>query len=142
VSEGHSLTLRNDPAELARVTAWIVGIAAQLGLTEETAYAVQVCVEEALINVISHAFEPGTTHDVQLALWRDDATLLVEVTDQGRAFDPLSHELPAPPRDLESAPIGGLGIKLIRGFASSVAYQRVGPTNRLTLSFALRPGST
>jgi anti-sigma regulatory factor (Ser/Thr protein kinase) len=76
-------------------------------------------------------------HDVQVALWRDGAGLHAEITDEGRPFDPLSHVLPEPPRDLQSAPIGGLGIKLMRSFAERIAYQRVGPMNRLTLSFPI-----
>jgi len=68
-------------------------------------------------------------------VWRDAATLHAEVTDDGRAFDPLAHDPPAAPSDLASAPVGGLGIKLMRSFAGTIAYQRSASTNRLLLSF-------
>ena len=48
---------------------------------------------------------------------------------------PFRHEPPVAPRDLRSAKIGGLGIRLIRGFADQIIYQRSGPLNRLLLSF-------
>ena len=69
---------------------------------------------------------------------RNDTTLHAEVTDDGCPFDPLSHELPEAPTDLQSAQIGGLGIKLMRSFAGDVVYQRCGATNRLTLSFPIQ----
>lgn len=114
---------------------WIDQIVVHFGLSPRTVHALQLCLEEAVTNIVSHAFEPDTLHDVHVAVWRDGTTLHAEVTDDGRAFDPLAHELPAAPKDLESAQIGGLGIKLMRNFAEAIAYRRTGATNRLTLSF-------
>jgi anti-sigma regulatory factor (Ser/Thr protein kinase) len=137
VDDSHRLTLRNSRAEIARLMPWVEGLVARLGVPPRTAHALQLCLEEAVTNIVSHAFEPGTGHDVQIAVWRDDAALHAEVTDDGSPFDPLSHVLPAAPRDLQSAPIGGLGIKLMRSFAERIAYRRCGETNRLTLSFSV-----
>ena len=117
------------------MVAWIDDIVARLGLNAEIAYALHLCLEEAVVNVISYAFAPGTFHYVHVAIWRDDEAMHAEVTDDGYAFDPLSHELPTAPQDLASTQVGGLGIKLMRSFAGRVAYQREGSTNRLTLSF-------
>jgi serine/threonine-protein kinase RsbW len=130
-----SLTLSNDRAEFTRTVAWIDSVVARFGLTASTAHALHLCLEEAVLNVISYAFEPNTSHDVHIALWRDGEAIHAEVTDDGRPFNPLSHELPVAPMDLRSVQIGGLGIKLIRGFAARVSYQRSGSMNRLLLSF-------
>lgn len=135
MSEVHALTLRNDRAEIARLMAWFDERVARFGLSPRTSHAVQLCLEEAVTNIVSHAFEPGTLHDMRVALWCDNAGLQVEITDDGRPFDPLAHESAEAPKDLASAPIGGLGIKLMRSFADRIDYQRVGQTNRLLLSF-------
>ena len=116
--------------------AWIDDMVTPLELSPETTYALQLCLEEAVVNVISYAFEPGAEHNVRIAVWRDGTTVLAEITDDGMPFDPLAQELPEQPSDLESAQIGGLGIKLMRSFASNIAYQRAGSTNRLTMTFA------
>jgi anti-sigma regulatory factor (Ser/Thr protein kinase) len=137
VNQRHRLTLRNERAEIARVSAWINAASGPLGLSSRTVHAVQLCLEEAVTNVVSHAFALGTVHDVQITLWRDDPILYAEVTDDGVPFDPMTYELPAAPKDLESAPIGGLGIKLMRSFANGIAYRRCGAMNRLTLSFLI-----
>lgn len=115
--------------------SWIDDIVERLGVSPRTAYALQLCLEETVVNIVSYAFEPDTEHDVNIALWRDGPTFQAEITDDGRPFDPLARELPGFAKDLESARIGGLGIKLVRSFAEHVAYQRAGDTNRLRLSF-------
>ena len=137
MSERHSLTLRNDRAEVARVITWVDELAVTLALPSETTHALQLCLDEAVTNIVSHAFEPDTAHDVHIALWRDDTVLHAEVTDDGRPFDPLVYEPPPAPKDLQSAQIGGLGIRLMRGFADQITYQRSGPMNRLLLSFRI-----
>jgi anti-sigma regulatory factor (Ser/Thr protein kinase) len=55
------------------------------------------------------------------------------VEDDGRAFDPLQAERPPPPVNLEEAPIGGLGIHLIRSMLDECHYRREAGWNRLTL---------
>ena len=132
----HSLTIRNDPAELARTLAWVDDLVGPLALSSEATYAMQLCLEEAVVNIISYAFEPNTRHDVKIEIWRDGRTVFAEIIDDGRPFDPRSQELPQRPADLESARIGGLGITLMRNFSTDIGYRRAEGTNRLTLSFA------
>jgi anti-sigma regulatory factor (Ser/Thr protein kinase) len=129
--------LRNEAAEIVRMTSWIAERTAAFGLSTQTAYALQLCMEEAVTNVISYAFEPGSVHEIQIRLWPDGEELFAEISDDGREFDPLAYELPPAVKDLGSVAVGGLGIKLMRGFAGSIAYQRSGQTNCLLMSFPL-----
>jgi len=133
----YCLTLRNDRAEIGRMAEWVDGILADLALPQRAAYALRLCLEEAVTNIISHAFEPDTTHDIQIGVWRDDAAVHAEISDDGRAFDPLTHQEREAPANLESAEIGGLGIKLMRGFAGVISHRRDGAMNQLVLSFPL-----
>ena len=100
----HRLSLRNDRAEIARLTTWIDDLVAPLRLSPRTANALHLCLEEAVTNVVAHAFEPGTVHDVEVALWRDDSGLQAEITDDGYPFDPLSHVLPEAPEGPRVSP--------------------------------------
>jgi sigma-B regulation protein RsbU (phosphoserine phosphatase) len=118
--------------------AWIEDLAARLDLTADTTYALQLCLEEAVTNIVTHAFDAGSAHDLDLAVWRDAVALHAELSDDGRPFDPVAHELAATAKDLASAQIGGLGIRLMRSFAQQIVYSRTGGRNRLTLSFARR----
>jgi serine/threonine-protein kinase RsbW len=130
-----SLTLRNDLTEVPRMTAWLEYRGSVLGLSPQTTYALQLCMEEAVTNVISYAFDAGSAHEIQIRLWRDGDVLLAEITDDGRAFDPLSYEAAPIAKHLGEVEVGGLGIRLMRGFARHIAYRRCGATNHLLLSF-------
>jgi len=117
------------------MVVWIDEVVSRLGLSAETRHALHLCLEEAVVNVVSYAFEPGSAHDVRVEVWREREGVFAVVTDDGRAFDPLSHASPEVPTDVSSAPVGGLGIELMRRYAGAVAYQRVDGINRLTLRF-------
>ena len=136
MSEKHCLALRNDFAETARMAVWVDGILARLGASAQVVHAVQLCLEEIICNIVRYAYEPDTQHEIAIALWQGTDALQMEVIDDGRPFDPLSRELPESPKDLQSAPIGGVGIKLIRNFATAIVYRREGETNHLLLTFA------
>lgn len=57
------------------------------------------------------------------------------VTDHGPRFNPLAYTAPEPPLSLNDAPIGGLGIKLIRTYAASTEYRHENDQNILILTF-------
>jgi len=119
------------------MTSWIEERTSAFGLPSQTAYAVQLCMEEAVTNVIAYAFDPEPVHEIPIRLWCDIGALFVEICDDGREFDPVAYEVPPMAKDLNSMAIGGLGIKLMRGFTGSMTYQRSGQTNRLLMSFAV-----
>ena len=103
------------------------------GAGEEQVYATQLALEEILSNVIRHGYPDGARHEIELTLRADDAGLELEVADDGVEFDPTS--APAPDLDLPLAQrrVGGLGITLLRAYASELTYERVGGRNVLRL---------
>ena len=62
------------------------------------------------------------------------------IEDQAPPFDPLSASLiedePAP-SSIDHLRPGGRGIRLLRKFAGTLAYQRLAGGNRLTIGFVL-----
>ena len=64
-----------------------------------------------------------------------DAVESVVVSDQAKAFNPLTVAPAKPATSLEDATIGGWGVQLIRTFSDALDYERHGPTNRLIMSF-------
>ncbi len=117
------------------MTTWLQQRAGVLGLSSQTTHALQLCLEEAVTNVISYAFDAGSAHDVQIRLWHEGDALLAEVTDDGRPFDPVAYQAVPIAKHLDAVAVGGLGIKLMHGFAQHIAYRRSGSTNHLLLSF-------
>lgn len=130
---GRRLLLRNDAAELSRLHAWLEDLAVAWGLAPDVTFAADLCLEEAVGNVIAYAFADGAPHEIRVSIARDGRRLVVEVEDDGRPFDPLVVPPPEVADRLEDVRIGGLGIHLIRRFASGTRYARDAGRNRLTL---------
>ncbi len=137
-----TLDVRAEMAELARVTGWTDNVAKRLALPPSMVFALQLCFEEAVSNIVRYSFVgqaegPGLNRDVHLALAREADAVTVTIEDHGTAFDPRQVAPPAAPVTLGEAAIGGLGIHLIRQFAQGMEYQRTDGVNRLTLRFDL-----
>jgi serine/threonine-protein kinase RsbW len=133
------LIVRNDLSELTRVRVWIDDWARLHQLSDRTVERLHVCSTEAVTNVIMHAFADRDAHQIALTLEKRGGAVVLEMQDDGDAFDPLQRPLPERPADLASAQIGGLGILMMRRFSDEMHYRRVDARNVLTL--VLRPSA-
>jgi anti-sigma regulatory factor (Ser/Thr protein kinase) len=131
-SEGHTRTFRVTPAEISAADAWIEEIGRQLGVADQTAFRARVCIAEVAANVLEHGGGTGAT-EITITLRASDAGLDIEIKDTGRPFDITAAPTRALPQSIESANIGGLGLHLIRSYASNITYRREGACNHLTL---------
>jgi serine/threonine-protein kinase RsbW len=132
--EASRLVLRNDVAELKRLAGWIEGFIQQ-DTSSDVSFAVQLCLEEAVANIIMYGATKHDPLEIAVELERNGATLVARIEDNGRQFDPTRARLPAPARSLEEAKVGDVGIHLMRSFASGMDYERRNGRNRLTLRF-------
>jgi serine/threonine-protein kinase RsbW len=98
----------------------------------------ELVLEEILVNIARYAYQDGAG-DVQVAYSTEAGSLLVEVTDQGRSFNPLDAASPDLALGLADRPIGGLGVLLIRQIVGSLSYRRQDGQNTLSFRF---PGHT
>ena len=130
------LLLFHSRPEMARLSGWLDEQEHVLAMPHRVAHAVRMCLEEAVVNLIDHTPPTGEQPDILVDLgWRDGIMVAV-IEDRGPPFDP--RQVPAPPRpaSLAEAIPGGLGILLIRSFASEIDYESSSDGNRLTLRFA------
>ena len=130
---GWHLRLTNDPGDLPLLHGWIDELSLALGLGPEVTFAADLCLQEAVSNVIAHAFPDNASHEIGVSASLIGRDLILEVEDDGSPFDPLAVPPPEAVDRLEDVRIGGLGIHLIRRFASRMRYAREGERNRLTM---------
>ncbi len=142
------------PSELGHVRFLGVALRAvlvELGHSEEQISSVELCLVEAVNNVIEHAYREEPGHLVEVELCADADELELTVSDVGVAMpeDALARaqareaELAAAddaePGDLGAAfdlgavPEGGYGLRLITQVMSEVDYRRDGDRNKLTM---------
>ena len=125
----------NDVGELRRLSEWIRAYAGEVGLDEVLTFHLDLCLGEAVTNIIRYGYENGLAGTITVSLEMVDARLRAVVADAGRPFNPLQHPAPAATTALEDVPVGGLGIHLMRSFSDALEYRRDDDRNILTLHF-------
>lgn len=129
------LRLAATVAGTARLHAWVDAFVA--GAPERAAFALRLCLEEAFMNVVLHGYGEESPGAVELAAWHEEGRLMARMVDWASAFDPTTAPLPQPAESLAEAALGGRGLRLMRRFASAMAYERAEGQNRLTMGIAL-----
>jgi anti-sigma regulatory factor (Ser/Thr protein kinase) len=120
---------------MARLSRWLDEQERALAMPDRVAHAVRMCLEEAVVNLIDHTPASSEDPDISVDLgWQGDRMVAV-IEDRGPPFDLRQARLPARPKSLEDAIPGGLGILLIRSFASEIDYASEPGHNQLTLRF-------
>ena len=120
-----SMTLRV-PEERTRLSALLAGVEERLragGIDEARIHDSQVIVEELVCNVMDHG-APAGVDTLQLGIAVDGDRVMLDVRDNGPAYNPLAHPAPDFDADLDERPIGGLGIQLVRELAQEARYRR------------------
>lgn len=126
-----------DLAAIADAQTALRRFAAAHGLSDRIAFAMEMAADEMLSNAIRHGFTDGhTDRRIRCQAEIVDDRTVMRIQDNGAPFDPL---LDAPAPDLESgaaeAPIGGLGVHIVKSLADCCRYKRDGEFNILTLSW-------
>ncbi len=134
------IELDSQLTELTRVQPWIEALADQYAFSEDTRFAMHLCVEEALANIVMHGYgdEPG--HPIVMRSSVSARELFIVIEDRAPAFapvEPAPQGEATPPVSLESIEPGGNGIRLLYRFAGSISYERFSDGNRLTIGFPI-----
>lgn len=135
------LVLDSRLSELSRAQVWAEALADRLGLNQKTRYAMRLCLEESLANIILHGYASEAGHPIVIRSWFSDGVLYLAVEDKAPAFAPDDAPLSAGESQsatLESLQPGGYGIRLLRHFAGSLTYERLPDGNRLTIGFSIQ----
>ena len=124
-----------DLAEMPRLAAWVAAEAAALGLEGRQLYAIELCLEEVVANLVMHATPSGAS-PIAVTIRLETAPLRLVVEDDALPFDPTGAVLAPQPQSLEEAGVGGLGLGLVQSFSAWRDYGREAGRNRLVLGFA------
>ena len=134
------LELDSKLSELSRVVPWIETVADRYSFSADSRFAIQLCMEEALANVVMHGYRNEPGHPIVLKTSVAGGSLFFRIDDKAPPFvpaDPALRNDTAGPASLETIQPGGNGIHLLHRFAESLAYDILPDGNRLTIGFAL-----
>jgi len=127
------IVLNNDVSEIERLGRELEAFGASCGLSAKSVFELNLILEEIVANVISYAYVDDRSHEILIQAALAQGTVVIEVEDDGRPFNPLQ----VPPPDfccpLEEMPVGGRGVHLVRTLTDGLVYERTGEKNRLVM---------
>ena len=140
VNRATELSIRPDAAEVRRASQWLEAAALQQRVPAEQVARLDLCLNEALANILAHGGPSARQSDVRLQLRMHQESAVheaaVTVSDSGIAFDPLAYDAEPLPGTLEEIEPGGLGLIRMKQAADHLDYERSEGRNQLT--FAVR----
>ena len=104
------------------------------GMDEEVIYDVQLAVDEACTNIISHGYADIDPGSIILELKIDPDKLTISLTDFGHSFEP--HSMPIPDFDapIEERELEGFGLFFIQQSVDKIDYQVTEDGNKMIMT--------
>jgi len=129
-----SVALPGAMDSLYSLISFVTSYACEHGFAGEKISAVELALEEVLVNIIKHAYEKSGLEDlIEINCGTDDGSLVIEIIDSGKPFDIFSVREPDIYADIDERRIGGLGIFFVKNLMDDVRYRREDGRNILTL---------
>jgi serine/threonine-protein kinase RsbW len=129
------IVLKRELGELDRLGSWIQTFEGEIELVPDIAFALELCLEEAIANIIMHGGPMGVG-EISVTVQQASPGLVATIQDDGLQFDPTKAPRRATAQSLDEARPGEHGIQLIRTFATDMHYECERGRNTLTLTFA------
>jgi serine/threonine-protein kinase RsbW len=131
------MTLSNDIAEVASVLDAVEAFGEENRLPPKNIFQLNLVLDELITNIVSYGFADGAESSIRLSVALGEGTIDVELSDNGKPFDPVTAPLAEPAGGLEERHVGGLGLKFMRTYMDRLDYRRDGEFNRLRLQMNL-----
>jgi serine/threonine-protein kinase RsbW len=118
---------------LARIGEFVRKLAHEAGFEKFAVYSIEMAVDEACSNIIEHAYAGEGKGDIHCTCSINEHALIIELSDQGKSFDPSSVPPPNLSDNLEEREAHGLGMYFIRQWMDEVRFISKGSENVLTM---------
>ena len=119
-----SISFTNNMQELTHVLQVVNVFLEPRALSSKLVYAVNLILEEILVNIIKYGYEDEDSHEIEVQVGMEQEEVAITVIDDGKEFNPLT--VPGPDRSgsamdrLEE----GLGLQFVRHMRNAMEYRR------------------
>ena len=129
-----TITRAAELESLAHYRTFIHSVCAEhQGVDPQTIYELQLAVDEACTNIITHGYEGMNPGSIILEIKFEPKDIVITIIDFGHPFEPIE----TPPPDLQALmrdePTSGFGLFIIYQTIDKVSYQTSGFGNQLIL---------
>jgi len=126
-----ALALANDAQALVAARERVRQHLHELDVDEAAAYGVDLVLEELAGNTIRYGYDAGGAGTIRIAVAVASDRVRVSIADDARPFDPTRQPEPERALSLQSAPLGGRGIAMVRRVVRTMRYRRDAGENRI-----------
>ena len=128
-----SISFANDMQELTHVLQVVNVFLEPRALPSKLVYAVNLILEEILMNIIKYGYDDGEPHEIEVQIEVEQEEVALTVIDDGREFNPLT----VPPPDRSKSAMDrleeGLGLQFVRHMRNAIEYRREEDKNILKI---------
>jgi anti-sigma regulatory factor (Ser/Thr protein kinase) len=120
-----SVSISNKISELPHLIRLVKAFLVPLKLASRIEYAVELVLEEIVVNTVTHAYHDQKQHEIVVQVAVEARKIVFTFSDDGRPFNPLS--VPSPDQKkgkIENIDQGGLGMHFVRTMRQSMEYRR------------------
>jgi serine/threonine-protein kinase RsbW len=131
--QAETLAIAASGEEIRRASEWLTTALRQRDVPDPQVECLELALHEVLANVLAHGGSAARAEPIRICIEvREKATTgeaRVKVRDAGIPFDPTGAPEHTPAKTLAEAPLGGLGLPLIRRCSDWMSYRREGGRN-------------
>jgi serine/threonine-protein kinase RsbW len=128
-----TLAIAASGEEIRRASEWLTTALRERDVPDPQVECLELALHEVLANVLAHGGSAALAEPIRICIEvREKATTgeaRVKVTDAGIPFDPTGAPEHTQAKTLAEAPLGGLGLPLIRRCSDWMSYRREGGRN-------------
>jgi anti-sigma regulatory factor (Ser/Thr protein kinase) len=128
-----TLAIAASGEEIRRACEWLTTALQQRDVPAPQVERLELALHEVLANVLAHGGSAAHAEPIHICAEVGEKAMTgevrVEVMDAGTPFDPTGAPEHTPARTLAAAPLGGLGLPLIRHCSDWMSYRREGGRN-------------
>lgn len=138
MSKALAVELKNQLSEIERLARLVDDFGRRHQIEAQIIYNMKLALDEILTNVISYGYDDAGEHHITARFFLEPEKWTAEVEDGGKPFNPLTSPETNTQQSLESRPIGGLGIHLVRKLIDELEYHRQNDKNYLIMRINLK----
>lgn len=130
----HRLRLPGIIDQVRAACDFVVSVAEQAGLGDDSVFQTQLAVEEVFTNIVEHGYQhDGGDKHIEIVIEISDKTFRISIIDEAPPFNPLEKDDADPETDLWERENGGWGIYFVRQYMDDISYRFADERNHLIL---------
>ncbi len=133
-SDTYRIDVPASTQQLSVVRDFVTNHARTYGFGESDIEEIRLAVDEAMTNVIKHAYQYDESKTVYVTLGKNKTEFWVAIQDSGEAFDIEKYQEPDVSERIKQRKKGGVGVFLIRKLMDKVEYSRKNSHNEIRMT--------